>query len=151
MVLSRVRRCLRTRVWVIFSRIWDGVGMFFRTFLWHFLCQKTCDRSSPPAASKLFGAHFWHALGTKSALTRKTHPQHSFSKGGGSAKRPQFAVPQRGAGVVLNGSVKSAGPGRVSLPYLPGGLRKTADPFRANQRTALFSTFFRKAWCAKKR
>ena len=26
----------------------------------------------------------------KSAITRTTHPQHSFSKGGGFAKRPQY-------------------------------------------------------------
>ena len=39
-------------------------------------------------------------LGIKSALTRITHPQHPFSKGGGLAKRPQFAVPLRGAGVL---------------------------------------------------
>ena len=56
----------------------------------HFLCQKTCDRSFPPSAEKLFGAHFWHALGTKSAMTRTTPPQHSFSKGGGFAKHPQL-------------------------------------------------------------
>ena len=55
-------------------------------------------------------------LGIKSALTRITHPQHPFSKGGGLAKRPQFAVPQRGAGVVLNGSVKSPVP--EGLPFL---------------------------------
>ena len=128
--------------------------MFFGTFSWHLPCQKTCDRSSHPAAERLFGAHFWHALGTKTAMTRTTHflgqktcnrsshpsagkffganlsntlgtksaitrriqPQHSFSKGGGFAKRPQFAVPQRGAGVVLNGSVKSPVP--EGFPFL---------------------------------
>ena len=83
------RGCLRTRCLAIFGRISDGFGMFFRTFSWHFLCQKTCDRSCPPSAEKLFGAHVWHALGTKSAMTRTTRPQHSFSKGDGSAKRPQ--------------------------------------------------------------
>ena len=30
-------------------------------------------------------------LGIKSAITRTTHPQHSFSKGGGFAKRPQLS------------------------------------------------------------
>ena len=48
---------------------------------------------------------------------------------GGRAERSKFAVPHRGAGVVLNDCFMSAGPGRASLPYLPGGLRKTADPF----------------------
>ena len=61
---------------------------------------------------------------------------------GDLAQRFKFAVPQRGAGVVLDGCVKSAGPGRVSLPYLPGGLRKTADPSRVIGTGALFSTFF---------
>ncbi len=32
-------------------------------------------------------------LGIKSALTRITHPQHPFSKGGGLAKRPQYNSP----------------------------------------------------------
>ena len=61
---------------------------------------------------------------------------------GDLAQRFKFAVPQRGAGVVLNKSVKSAGPGRFTLPYLPGGLRKTTDPSGASVPTALFSMFF---------
>ena len=64
-------------------------------------------------------------------------------RGGGLAERGKFAVPQRGAGVVLNECFKSAGPGRVSPPYLPGSHRKTTDPSRANRRTAFFSDFFR--------
>ena len=63
-------------------------------------------------------------------------------RGGGLAERGKFAVPQRGAGVVLNKSVKSAGPGRFTLPYLPGGLRKTADPSRGGGTGARFSIFF---------
>ena len=35
-----------------------------------------------------------------------------------------------------------SGPGRVSLSYLPGGLRKTADPSHETRSGALFSTFF---------
>ena len=35
----------------------------------------------------------------------------------------------------------SSGPGRGSLPYLPGGLRKTAVPSRGIGTCALFSTF----------
>ena len=45
--------------------------------------------------------------------------------------------------MVLDDCFKSAGPGRVSLPYLPGGLRKTTDPSCANRRTAFFFDFFR--------
>ena len=116
LVLFSLRRCLRTRFSMILSQIREGFCMFFGTFSWHLPCQKTCDRSSAPAAERLFGAHVWHTLGTKSAMNRITHPQHSFSKGGGFAKRPQFAVPQRGAGVVLNGSVKSPVP--EGLPFL---------------------------------
>ena len=63
-------------------------------------------------------------------------------RGGGLAERGKFAVPQRGAGVVLNKSVKSAGPGRFTLPYLPGGLRKTTDPSGANLPTFDFFAFF---------
>ena len=131
-MLFSLLRCLRTQFSMILSQIWDGFCMFFGTFSWHLPCQKTCDRSSPPAAERLFGAHFWHALGTKSAMTRTTHflgqktcdrsshpsagkffganfsntlgtksaitrriqPQHSFSKGGGFAKRPQLKLIQ---------------------------------------------------------
>ena len=82
----------------------------------HFLGQKTCNRSSHPSAGKFFGANLSNTLGTKSAITRRIQPQHSFSKGGGFAKRPQFAVPQRGAGVVLDGSVKSPVP--EGFPFL---------------------------------
>ena len=70
---------------------------------------------------------------------------------GDLAQRFKFAVPHRGAGVVLNDCFKSAGPGRVSLPYLPGGLRKTADPFRPNPTDLLFFGFFRFFSHAKKR
>ena len=52
-------------------------------------------------------------------------------RGGGLAERGKFAVPQRGAGVVLDGCFKSAGPGRFTLPYLPGGHRWTAVPSRS--------------------
>ena len=72
-------------------------------------------------------------------------------RGGGLAERGKFAVPQRGAGVVLRSQLKSAGPGRFTLPYLPGGLRKTADPFRARWTCRLFFDFFRQARRAKKR
>ena len=153
-MLFSLLRCLRTRFSMILSQIWDGFGMFFGTFSWHFLCQKTCDRSSPPSAEKLFGAHFWHALGTKSAMTRTTHPQHSFSKGGGSAKRPQFAVPQRGAGVVLNGSVKltlslRSRKGFPSLPSRRPPQDRRPLPWRWNWRP--FFDFFRFFPHAKKR
>ena len=70
---------------------------------------------------------------------------------GDLAQRFKFAVPHRGAGVVLNDCFKSAGPGRVSLPYLPGGLRKTADPFRPNSGDRLFFDFFHFFSHAKKR
>ena len=60
---------------------------------------------------------------------------------GDLAKRFKFAVPRRGAGVVLNVCLKSAGSGRVSLPYLPGGLRKTADPSRGGGSGVRFSIF----------
>ena len=63
-------------------------------------------------------------------------------RGGGLAERGKFAVPQRGAGVVLRSQLKSAGPGRFTLPYLPGGLRKTADPSVRTGSGALFSIFF---------
>ena len=63
-------------------------------------------------------------------------------RGGGLAERGKFAVPQRGAGVVLRSQLKSAGPGRFTLPYLPGGIRKTAVPSRGGGSGALFSTFF---------
>ena len=49
-------------------------------------------------------------------------------RGGGLAERGKFAVPQRGAGVVLNGCFKSAGPGGVSPPYLPAGPGETVEP-----------------------
>ena len=65
---------------------------------------------------------------------------------GDLAQRSKFAVPRRGDGVVLNGCVKFAGPGRVSLPYLPGGLRKTAVPShetRKSTHVSIFSDFFR--------
>ena len=35
-----------------------------------------------------------------------------------------------------------SGSGRFTLPYLPGGLRKTADPSVQTRRTAFFSFFF---------
>ena len=53
--------------------------------------------------------------------------------------------------MVLNDCFKSAGPGRVSLPYLPGGLCKTAVPFRGGGPGALFSIFFVLFSHAKKR
>ena len=61
---------------------------------------------------------------------------------GDLAQRFKFAVPHRGAGVVLDDCFKSAGPGRVSLPYLPGGLCKTADPSRGGGSGVRFSIFF---------
>ena len=68
---------------------------------------------------------------------------------GDLAQRFKFAVPHRGAGVVLDVCFKSAGPGRVSLPYLPGGLRKTADPSRGGGSGARFSIFFDFFACKK--
>ena len=44
--------------------------------------------------------------------------------------------------MILDDCFKSAGPGRVSLPYLPGGLRKTADPSRGGGSGVPFSIFF---------
>ena len=77
----------------VFRWFWARFGKDFACFSGRFrgtcLAKKTCDRSSAPAAERLFGAHFWHTLGTKSAMNRITRPQHSFSKGGGFAKRPQ--------------------------------------------------------------
>ena len=61
---------------------------------------------------------------------------------GDLAQRFKFAVPHRGAGVVLDDCFKSAGPGRVSLPYLPGGLRKTTDPSRGGGSGVRLSIFF---------
>ena len=44
-------------------------------------------------------------------------------RGGGRAERVKFAVPQRGAGVVLNGSVKSPVPEGFIYPSLPSRRR----------------------------
>ena len=44
-------------------------------------------------------------------------------RGGGLAERGKFAVPQRGAGVVLDGLVFTDGPGGFTPPYLPAGHR----------------------------
>ena len=91
----------------VFRRFWGRFGMDFRYFWERFLgcifCIETRNVLAGVGTALLFGAEFSHSLGKKSALTRTTHPQQPLSKGGGLAKRPQFAVPQRGAGVVLNG------------------------------------------------
>ena len=95
-----------------------------------------------------------HALGIKSAMTRRTHPQHSFSKGGGFAKRPQFAVPQRGAGVLLDGSVKSPGPeGFPFLTFPAASARPPTLPVEVDMATVfrLFSIFFACKKTLKKR
>ena len=60
---------------------------------------------------------------------------------GGMREAIKFAVPHRGAGVVLDGSVKSPGPEGFTLPYLPGGLRKTAVPSDVAGTDTLFPLF----------
>jgi len=63
-------------------------------------------------------------------------------RGGGLAERGKFAVPQRGAGVVLNECFKSPVPEGFTPPYLPGSHRKTTDPSVQTGFDALFSIFF---------
>ena len=62
-------------------------------------------------------------------------------RGGGLAERGKFAVPQRGAGVVLDECFKSPVPEGFTPPYLPGSHRKTTDPSRGGGTDALFSIF----------
>ena len=75
------------RFWIGF---WDEFRSVVGALLWQMLGRTNCGQSSRPSAAKLFGVDLWHIRGIKFAITRSTHPQHSFSKGGGLAKRPQL-------------------------------------------------------------
>ena len=113
-----------------------------------FLAKKACDRSAHPSAEELFEAGFSHTLGIKSAITRITHPQHSLSKGGGFAKRPQSAAPL--AGVFGTMSIPDHGRVLPSLTLPPTPARPPTptpcEPASAIQRGAkafFFGVFFR--------
>ena len=63
-------------------------------------------------------------------------------RGGGLAERGKFAVPQRGAGVVLDECFKSPVPEGFTPPYLPGSRPQTTVPSGGAGSDALFSIFF---------
>ena len=66
----------------------------------------------------------------------------SSCRGGGLAERVKFAVPRRGAGVVLNGSVKSpVWEGLPLLTSLPATARPPTLPCRPNEQS-FFCFFF---------
>ena len=72
-------------------------------------------------------------------------------RGGGLAERGKFAVPQRGAGVVLNGSVKSPVPEGFPFLTFPAASARPPTPSVQTRRTALLFGFFRFFSRAKKR
>ena len=63
-------------------------------------------------------------------------------RGGGLAERGKFAVPQRGAGVVLNGSVKSPVPEGLPLLTSPPATARPPTPSVKGGTGARFSFFF---------
>ena len=108
-----------------------------------FFCgRKNYCRSPRPSAENISGADFERALGIKSALTRITHPQQSLSKGGGLAKRPQFAVPRRGAGVSNQSGLLAGLPESLPLLTSPPDPRRPSYPPGVTTPAAFFRTFF---------
>ena len=107
--------------------------------------QHDCDASA--------GLENCHASGLKYLLNAAYGNDDTLSVSGPAecAKRFEFAVPRRGAGVLNSGRTPYRSPGELASPYLSAGSAQTVDPNPRNGYSRLFSDFFGVFRCSKKR